>query len=154
MKRSFLLSLLLIAALWNAGCEKKTKTYAYADVDKNLTITKDAERKLLDRVLEYRDARSRHDFKHTYAMELPYDRFLKPYAMYEEEGNSLYRGFYTTVLKIKLDPSDERIAWVDRVYQYKRKGEKLQMRSKWIEVNGMWYHKYDFSVFPQTHPLR
>lgn len=152
MKWRFLTVLLTAVLFIMSGCNEKPKHYQYADADQNLSVGSKEESALLDRVLAYYDARSTHDFKSSYKMELPYNRFLKTFERYDAESNSLYKGFHTTIDRIELSKKDPRIAWIFREYKYDDK--KLYMRSKWILVNGKWYHKYDFSVFPQTKPLR
>jgi hypothetical protein len=151
MKWGFLLALLTAALFVISGCGEKPKHYEYADVDQNLSVGSKEESALLNRTLEYWNARSSHDFKTSYEMELPYNRFLKTFELYDAESKSLYNGFHTTIKRIELSKKDPRIAWVFREYKYDDK--KLNMRSKWILVDGKWYHKYDFSVFPQTKPL-
>lgn len=141
-----------LSMMWFAGCSEMPGRYEFAGLDANVTLESPEQKALADRVLRYWDARSRHDFKTAYDMELPYDRFLKPFKIYKAEGASLYKGFHTQVMRMEFDPSDERIAWVFREYRYDDR--RLPMRAKWIRVNGTWYHKYNFSVFPQTAPLR
>ncbi len=150
MKRGSI-AVVLALLLGVAGCTEK-KHFEYAGVDANVSLDTPRREALAERVMEYWDARSRHDFKTSYEMELPYDRYLKEYSLYEAEGRSLFKGFFTQVTKIRIDSGDSRIAWVSRDYRYDDKN--LKMRDKWILVNGVWYHKYFFSVFPQTGPLR
>ncbi len=151
MRKGLFAVLTILSAMWFAGCSDKPGHYEFAGLDANVTLDSSEQKALADRVLRYWDARSRHDFESAYKIELPYDRFLKPFEIYKAEGGSLYKGFHTQVMRMQFDPSDRRIAWVFREYRYDDK--RLPMRSKWIRVNGTWYHKYNFSVFPQSGPL-
>ena len=138
----------LLLALVFIGCSDKLESYEYAKVDSNLTLTTPDEIALANRFLKYWDARSHHDFKTSFSIELPYIQYTKLPDTYHAEGKTTFEGYQVILKKIDYKDSKHQIATIHRIYIYKDKN--LDFKSKWIKVNGTWYHKYDFSLFPQS----
>ena len=146
MARLLFLGIVGIALIFG-GCGEKLEKYKFSSIDANVSLSTDEEIGLANRFLKYWDARSRKDFETSYQMELPYNRYLKTYNMYEAEGQSIFENFHTVLLSVRFDKDEKNIAWIQRKYIHK--DTVLLLNSKWINVHGTWYHKYTFSVFPE-----
>ena len=140
---------LIMVSMLFLGCSPKEKHYKYASIDQNLTLADENIKELAMRFMQYWDAVSRHDFNTSYQMELPYIQFVKPYDDYTTEGNAQFEHFYVTLKKVECLDGNCTTALLQREYRFKKK--ILSFKSKWIKVNGTWYHRYDFSLFPQGH---
>jgi hypothetical protein len=141
----FTLVITFLSIIFFNGCNEKVTENNYASFKKDF-IYENQDIELLQRVLDYWYLRSTHEFKESYKYELPYQRYLKDFKLYANEGASIYRDFYTTITDVKYIHNNT-IAIVNRVY--KRKKITLSQKSKWIKVNNLWYHKYDYTVFPE-----
>lgn len=145
MKVNFIIIAFIVIFL--ASCSEKTKKNEYATVKKDFNYN-DQDSRLLQRILDYWYLRSTHQFKKSYEFELPYQTYLKGFDSYADEGATIYRKFHTEIVKIEYE-NEDTIATVYR--KYSRKKVELAQKSKWIKIENEWYHKYDYTVFPEAH---
>ncbi len=143
MKLTFIISFLAVVIF--IGCSEKINENDYASIEKDFAY-ENQDSKLLQRVLDYWYLRSTHEFKKSYKYELPYQIYLKKFDNYADESASTYRKFHTSILKIEYQHNNS-IAIVYRKYKYKN--TVLNQKSKWIKLENEWYHKYDYTVFPE-----
>ncbi len=147
MKRAlFTIPVGILLCLMMISCSDKQASSQYVSIDENLTLQSKKDRALANRFIEYWDARSTHQFDKSYKYELPYDRYLKDIKQYRAELAVTLENYHVKMDKIEYLDADKRVALVYRTYT--REKVLLKIKSKWIFVNGTWYRKYDFSLFP------
>lgn len=128
------------------GCSRDIPQYEDAHVDTNVTLKTDREIRLATRFVEYWHLRSQHEFEKSFEYELPSYRFLNKYKQYEMESRSMNRDFTSTLKSFTFDPNEADVATIVREYQ--KNTFVSQKQETWMYVNGEWFHKYYFSVFP------
>jgi len=149
MMKQTLLACITVVVLFFSACTDRNVHYQYAALDQNLSLEDENIEALSRAFLEYWDAVSRHDFNLSYRYELPYIRFLKPFEEYKAESNVLLKHFHVTMKSYECEDNGCRVVEVTREF---RVGKKRRLfRSKWIRLDGKWYHKYDFSLFPTAY---
>jgi hypothetical protein len=145
--KSVLGTLVAIVVLMTA-CSDKAPTSDYVSIDQNITFQTKNAKELRNRFISYWDLRSRHQFDQSYGYELPYIRFLKNEEIYKSELAVTFKGFHTVMTKLHFDDAEQTRATIYR--DYVKDDVKLHLKSRWYLVNGTWYRKYDFSLFPAS----
>lgn len=130
------------------GCSDRVSKSKYVTVDENVSMETQSERALRNRFVEYWDARSLHDFDKTYTYEMPYQRFLKPFEVYSGELSVTFSEYNTVLKAIRFENEARDTATVFR--EYIKDDVILHQKTAWYLVNGTWYRKYAFSLFPQN----
>jgi len=134
-----------LIVLFFTSCNTKPNENEFVVIEKDFNyINQDS--KLLQRILDYWYLRSMHKFEESYEYELPYQTYLKTFERYADEGATTYRKFRVAITKIEYK-NEKSIALVYR--KYYRKNTELNLSSKWIKIENKWYHKYDYTVFPE-----
>ncbi len=145
--KSLLGSMVLVLILLTA-CSDKIPKSEYVSIDQNITLNTKNAQELRNRFITYWDMRSRHLFDQSYSYELPYIRFLKNVEIYKSELSVTFRGFKTVMTKLQFDDAGQTRATIYR--DYIKDDVQLHQKSRWYLVNGTWYRKYDFSLFPAS----
>ena len=143
MKRGLLLLASVFFAWFTlAGCEPK-----HPSVLKNAPeVEKSAGKALANAVDRYWSAFSAHDLETTYAMELPYQRYLHPFDWYRHFRADAKKGFTVTVTKVQKVPDNPNIVYLYLSIDFN--GDKGATRDKWIRVGDTWYHKFIDTLLP------
>lgn len=139
-------SLLLIVLL--TACSERVPESKYVSIDQNVTFDTKNAKELRNRFITYWDLRSRHLFEKSYRYELPYIRFLKNEETYNSELSVTFKDFKIIMKKVVFDNPEQTRATVYR--EYIKDDVLLHQKTRWYLVNGTWYRKYDFSLFPDS----
>lgn len=143
-----LLLIFVGAAFLFLGCSDRLSKSKYVSVDENVSLETESLRALRNRFVEYWDARSLHEFDKTYMYEMPYQRFLKPFDVYSGELSVTFNEYNTVLKAIRFENEEKDTATVFR--EYIKDDVVLHQKTVWYLVNGTWYRKYAFSLFPQN----
>ena len=151
MFKFYVAALTFFSIIILTGCSEK-HDFKYAYIDDNLTIvneeniTPDTIEALKMRNLEYWEYSSAANYEKSFEYELPYLKFLHHkdwYVGFHESDKKKYR---LTIVKIEFDDKESYLAHVVARLEYKDK--LIELRHKWYNINGNWYHKYSPSYIP------
>jgi len=129
-----------------AGCVSNQQTFAFAKKSPDINITDSKTEKLSRAHLYYWDRFSKKKFKETYAMELPYQRFLKNYEWYKKFNYTNDQNYTIEQLNIRM--LDKNSAIVKSKYISKDRQATFLFDDRWYFVNGNWYHLMKTSKIP------
>ena len=151
MVKLYTASLAIFFLLLLAGCSEK-RDFKYAYIDENITIvngensTPEMIEALKLRNLEYWEYSSMADYDKAFEYELPYLKFLHHKDWYADFHESDTKNYEITIFEIKFDEEEPYVAHVAMMLKYKDR--LIELRHRWYDINGKWYHRYSPSYIP------